>query len=288
MNSAIQAMIDRYHPQNDTEKENAIKKVIQEIALAGLSRSGFFKKVAFYGGTCLRIFHGLNRFSEDLDFALLSNDSSFKLEDYFGTLEKEFLSYGIEVHVDSKMSHQSTAIQSAFLKGNTLMLLLTLFPSSVDARNAIPNQKMKVKFEIDTENPEGGTTEYRYRLLPAPYEIQIFDEASLFAGKIHALLCRNYQHHVKGRDFYDYLFYISKGTRINLTYLGNKLMNSNHIARGSILTIEIVKTMLRDKFLSVDYASAKVDVYHFISDHKNLDLWSAELFISTLDTLHSM
>lgn len=287
MNNAIQVMLNRYNPQNSDERQNAIKEIIQEIALAGLSRGGFFTKAAFYGGTCLRIFHGLNRFSEDLDFALLNNDSSFKLDDYFDALEKEFLSYGLQVQVETKKKDQSADVKSAFLKGNTLNLLLSLFPNSEDAKSVISSQKIKVKLEIDTENPSGGITEYRYPMLPAPYEVQIFDEATLFAGKIHAVLCREYKHHVKGRDYYDYLFYVGKGTKINLAYLQNKLINSNKIAKETVLTIDAVKKMLREKFMTVNYESAKEDVYSFIIDKRSLDFWKAALFISTLDFLQA-
>jgi len=285
MNNAIQAMLDRYNPQNNDERQSAIKEIVQEIALAGLSRGGFFKKAAFYGGTCLRIFHGLNRFSEDLDFALLKNDPSYKLDEYFPALEKEFLSYGLKINVEPKKKDESTEVQSAFLKGNTLTLFMSLFPQSEDAKSVISTQKIKIKIEIDTDNPSGGITEYRYRMLPAPYEVQIFDEATLFAGKIHAVLCRNYKRHVKGRDYYDYLFYCGKGAKINLAYLENKLKNTGKIARDAVLTLAIVKKMLKEKFTTVDYEFAIEDVSNFINDKQGLDLWKAELFVSTLNNL---
>ena len=286
MNNIIETMIARYHPQNQMERENAIKEIIQEIALAGLSRAGFFSKAAFYGGTCLRIFHGLNRFSEDLDFALLEKDPSFKLDAYFPALKKEFESYGIDMSIESKIKNESTGVQSAFLKGNTLTLMMSFFPKSEDAKRAVSNQKIKIKFEIDVDNPSGGVTEFKYKMLPAPYEVQIFDEATLFAGKIHALLCREYQHNVKGRDYYDYLFYIGKGSRMNLRYLENKLKNTGgKIDEHEALTLEKVKAMLKERFESTDYESAKADVSNFIEDIDSLRLWKKELFLSTLDSL---
>ena len=288
MNSVIETMLNKYNPQNNASRENAIKEVIQEIALAGLSRGGFFEKAAFYGGTCLRIFHGLNRFSEDLDFALLEKDPDFQLEKYFPALKKEFQSYGIEINVESKKKEDDADVQSAFIKGNTLMLMMTFFPKSEDAKNVIPNQKIKIKFEIDTDNPSGGATEFRYKMLPAPYEIQIFDEATLFAGKIHAILCREYKHHVKGRDYYDYLFYIGKGSKFNLKYLENKLKNTGGIiSDDESLTLEKVKDLLVKKFSSTDYESAKADVSNFINDKESLALWKKELFLSTIDELKS-
>ena len=102
MNSVIETMLEKYNPHNNEERENAVKEIIQEIALSGLSRGGFFEKAAFYGGTCLRIFYGLNRFSEDLDFALIEKDPNFRLNDYFPVLEKEFDAYGIKLSVEEK------------------------------------------------------------------------------------------------------------------------------------------------------------------------------------------
>ena len=286
MNSVIEAMLAKYNPKNNEERENAIKEIIQEIALAGLSRGGFFKKAAFYGGTCLRIFHGLNRFSEDLDFALLEKDSNFKIEDYFSALKKEFESYGIDMIIEAKNKNENNNVQSAFLNGNTLMLMMSFFPKSEDAKNVVSNQKIKIKFEVDTDNPIGGIAEYKYKMLPAPYEVQIFDEATLFSGKIHAILCRSYKNHVKGRDYYDYLFYIGKGSKFNLKYLENKLKNTGGIIdNDETLTLDKVKELLKTKFESIDYESAKADVSNFIIDKESLKIWKKELFISTLNEL---
>ena len=286
MNNAIEAMLSRYSPTNNYERESAIKEILQEIALAGLSRGGFFKKAAFYGGTCLRIFHGLNRWSEDLDFALLSKDPDFKLDDYFPALEKEFKSYGIDISVETRKKDDDASVQSAFLKGNTMTLMMSFFPKSEDAKRIVSNQKIKIKFEIDTDNPSGGVTEFKYRMLPAPYEVQIFDESTLFAGKIHAIICRDYKHHVKGRDYYDYLFYLGKGSKFNLAYLENKLKNTGgKIGNDETLTLERVKELLKERFEVVDYESAKKDVTRFISDQESLTLWKKELFLSTLGEL---
>ena len=285
MNNVIETMLWKYNPQNNEERENAIKEIIQEIALAGLSRGGFFEKAAFYGGTCLRIFYGLNRFSEDLDFALLKKDPNFKLTDYFPTLKKEFSSYGIEINVLEKGKNSNSEIQSVFIKGNTLILMMSFFPTNDDTRKIISNQMIKIKFEVDTDNPEGGIMETKFRMLPAPYEVKVFDESTLFAGKIHAIICRNYKSHVKGRDYYDYLFYIGKGARFNLKYLENKLKNTGAIAQNEKLTLEKVKEILKTRFETIDYESAKDDVSNFVNDKNILKLWKKELFISTLNDL---
>ena len=286
MTNAIETMLEKYNPQNNDDRENAIKEILQEIALAGLSRGGFFEKVAFYGGTCLRIFYGLDRFSEDLDFALLENDLNFTLDEYFPYLEKEFQSFGIEMIVESKVKDENSEIRSAFLKGNTLILMMSFSPKSEDAKRVVSNKKIKIKFEVDINNPSGGETINKYRMLPSPYEIKIFNESTLFAGKIHAIICREYKNHVKGRDFYDYLFYVSKGAKINLNYLENKLKNTGgKIQNDEKLTLEKVKELLKNRFESVDYESAKEDVKNFINDVESLKLWNKDLFLETLYNL---
>ena len=215
----------------------------------------------------------------------MKKDNTFQLKNYFPQLQKEFLSYGIDVFFESKEKTHDNTIQSAFVKSNTLMLYMALFPESEDAKKVISNQRIKIKFEVDTSNPPGGNTEIRYQMLPAPYDVQIFDEPSLFAGKIHALLCREYKQHVKGRDYYDYLFYTGKGSPVNLIYLENKLKATGKISADSALTPEMVKKMLSDKFNTTDYQSAKEDVASFIKDTEGLKYWSPSLFISTLSKL---
>lgn len=286
MDNIVQVMLEKYHPSNNVERENAVKEIIQEIVLAGLSRGGFFSQAAFYGGTCLRIFYGLNRFSEDLDFALISKDPNFNIKDYFPFIEKELAAHGINMDISLKSKGDNIDVQTAFVKGNTLMLFLQFFPNDDESRHIVGNQKIKIKFEIDIDNPSGGCTEIKYQLLPSPYEVRVFDESTLFAGKIHAIICRDYKNHVKGRDYYDYLFYCGKGTKINLLYLENKLKNTRVLKENETLTLNKVKEMLENKFNNVDYESAKEDVSNFITNKDSLSIWSKELFLSTLDKIH--
>lgn len=284
MNNIFEIMLNKYHPKDSKQKKNAIKEIVQEIVLSGLSRGGFFDKAVFYGGTCLRILYGLDRFSEDLDFALINKDSNFTLEEYFPSVRKELLSYGLDMDVTKKEKNNSE-VQSAFVKGNTQMLMLSFFPNDELSNTAFKNQMIKIKFEVDTDNPEGGVIVNKYRLLPSPYAIKVFDEPTLFAGKIHAILCREYKNRIKGRDYYDYLFYCAKEVPINLTYLENKLKNSKRLSDDIIFDIDKVKQMLKERFETVDYNIAKEDVAGFINNPDSLWLWNKELFISTLDNL---
>lgn len=285
MNNILKTMLDKYNPQTIIERDNAIKEIIQEIALSGLSHAGFFEKAAFYGGTCLRIFYGLDRFSEDLDFALYSNVNDFNIEDYFPRLIKEFESYGINVEITHKSKSVNTMVESAFINSNSLTLMLEFFPNLAESKELVFNQKTKIKFEIDIGNPCGGTIERKYMLLPSPYEACVFSESTLFSGKLAALLCRNYKNNVKGRDYYDYLFYVSKGAKINLKYLEEKLKKNLKIEEAETLTLDAVKALLKDRFISVDYNMAINDVSRFINNTEKLKLWSSDLFISTLENL---
>ena len=285
MNSVISSMIEKYQPTSKKERENAINEVLQEIVLAGLSRSDFFSKAAFYGGTCLRIFYGLNRFSEDLDFALISKDESFNLNDYFPSIKKELASYGIEMELSSK-AKDNTDVQTAFAKGDETSLFM-LFFSQNDSLGISKDQKIKIKFEVDMNNPNGGITETKYRFLPAPCEVKVFDESTLFSGKIHAIICRDYKNRVKGRDYYDYLFYCGKGTKINLDYLKNKLINTGKIKADDEFSIDSVKSLLKERFEIVNYVLAKEDVKLFIKEKETLNVWSKDLFLATLDNLNA-
>lgn len=226
-------------------------------------------------------------FLKDLDFALTDNDDNFSLDEYFPFLEKEFKSYGIEINVESKLKSFDSKVQSAFIKGNTYVLMMSFFPKNEDAKKVISNQKLKIKFEVDTANPNGWKTETKFKMSPSPYEVKVFDESTLFTGKIHALIYRNYKNYVKGRDYYDYLFYIGACSKFNLEYLENKLKNTNDNFKDERITLDKVKELLKERFENIDYESTKADVSNFISDKDSLKLWKKELFLSTLDLLNN-
>lgn len=267
------------------EKRNSMKEVVQEIILCGLSRSGFFKIAAFYGGTALRIFHELDRFSEDLDFSLKTPDPSFSIAEYLPLLEKEIRSYGLNFRVEAKVKAADSAVKSAFLKGNTKEHMLLFYADEPFAQSIGPNELIKVKLEVDTNPPDYAAFEIKYRLLPIPYEIALYDMPSLFAGKIHAVICRAWKDRVKGRDLYDYVFYRSRGTAVNLKHLAARLAQSGYIPEGKQITIEDVNGMLCRRFANIDYAQAKKDVLTFIKNPDALDVWKADFFCEITENL---
>lgn len=285
MNSVIGEMLKAYPTGGPGDKKNAIKEIIQEIVLCGLSRAGFFRKAAFYGGTALRIFYGLDRFSEDLDFSLLKPDPNFNLSAYFPALKKEAESYGLNLDISVKEKSKDSNILSAFLKGNTREHMLVFYgiDSSTGGTNA--NETIKIKFEVDINPPAGAETERKYRLLPAPYEVALYDTPSLFAGKVHAVICRAWKSRVKGRDLYDYVFYLSRGATLNTGHLKARLVQSGAWEEKEDFGISDAKKLLFERFGNIDYAQAKEDVLPFIKDPSSLDVWSGDFFRQITENL---
>lgn len=285
MKSSVAAMIDRYEARTPLERRHAAKEVMQEIALCGLARGGFFDHVAFYGGTALRIFYGLDRFSEDMDFSLMAPDETFDLAAFFPVLEAEAASHGLSVTLERKEKTRESDIQSAFLKGNTREHLLHFYPEE-DFFAGIPrDEKLKIKFEVDVNPPALATFERRYQLLPAPYEVNLYDGPSLFAGKIHAVLCRSWKNRVKGRDLYDYLFYLSRGIGVNLPHLRERLLQTGNISSKADFTLGTLKSMLAERFDAIDMKAAARDVEPFLNDPRSLDAWCPNLFKQATESL---
>lgn len=279
MKTILEQMVEAYQPKNNDEKRNVVKEVMQEITLCALSKAGFFEVAAFYGGTALRIFYGLDRFSEDLDFSLLTKNKDFDLNAYVLPLKTYVESFGLNVDIEIKHKTSDSAIQSAFLKGDTIEQFLLFYPNDL-VTGINKNEKVKIKFEIDTMPASLATYETKYRLLPIPYSIKLYDEASLFSGKIHAVICRSWKSRVKGRDLYDYVFYLTRNTKFNLAHLREKLIESNYISKDEHVDIEFVRKMLISRFDEINFNDAKKDVLPFIKDTSVLDIWCKDFFIS--------
>ena len=278
MNTAIEQMLKNYRIENIYDQKNAMKEIMQEIVLCGLSRAGFFQKAAFYGGTALRIFYGLDRFSEDLDFSLVTADPEFDLTVYFPVLEKEVRAFGLHVRIQEKEKTKESNIRSAFLKGNTKEHLLLFYADEKLAGSVARSEVVKIKFEVDINPPEYAGFEHKYRLLPTPYEVNLYDMPSLFAGKIHAVLCRAWKSRIKGRDLYDYVFYLSRGRVVNQKHLRARLLQSGFISEDVECTLPELRHMLYERFDTIDFRQAKQDVEPFIRDTASLNMWNADFF----------
>ena len=287
MKTILEQMVEAYQPKNNEEKRNVVKEVMQEITLCALSKAGFFDVAAFYGGTALRIFYGLDRFSEDLDFSLMTKNKDFDLSTYVPSLKRIVQSFGLNVEVEIKHKTLDSAIQSAFLKGDTIEQFLLFYPNDL-VTGINKDEKVKIKFEIDTMPASLATYETKYRLLPMPYSIKLYDEASLFSGKIHAVICRSWKSRVKGRDLYDYVFYLTRNTKFNLDHLREKLIESHYISQEDKFDVDFVKALLIARFNKIDFNDAKKDVLPFIKDTSILDIWSKEFFIAITSQLSNV
>ncbi len=281
MNQALEDMLSHYHPVTPLEWNHAMKEVVQEIALLGFWRSGFFEQAAFYGGTALRIFHGLNRFSEDLDFSLIHEQSTPRLEQTLSSVKTELAAWGLSFEAEPKSSGTRTGIESAFLKGNTRINLLTIGVPEDLSRHFPHSQKITIKLELDTTPPPGAATEIKTHLLPTPFQVRLYDLPSLFAGKLHALLFRDWKKRVKGRDFYDFVWYVSRGVPVNLPHLEARILHSDQ-QQIKQLDLQELHTLLKHRFASIDFSGAAEEVRPFLRDPRELELWSKEFFIDLI------
>lgn len=276
MNEAVEQMVAKYNPKSATDYENALKEVLQEIILLGLDRSGFFEKAAFYGGTALRIMHGLDRFSEDLDFTLLKSDPDFNLDKYFPSLERELQAFGFEFSLARVDKSEERATESAFLKASTQMLLLNIQNAKGFAAQTQKNQTLKIKFEVDVDPATSFETEIKTLLLPSPYTVKTLTLPSLFAGKMHAALLRKWKTRIKGRDFYDVQWYMARNTPIKKSYLEEKMKASD--ALDEPLTEELLINLFEKRADAIDWQQAQGDVLGFLKDKNQVKLWSADFF----------
>lgn len=285
MNDAIEAMVKNYGPIRDSrDRENALKEVVQLVTLLGLHRGGLFEVAAFYGGTALRLLYGLNRFSEDMDFCLESPDPDFKLSTYFDAIGGELKRFGFDAQLTEKKTGPDAVIESAFVKQDTLSGLLTI---GAENKRTQKGKLVKVRLEVDKANPDGADYCSKLVKLPTPFMVKTLTGESLFAGKVHAILARSYANRVKGRDYYDFSYYLSHGTSVNLRYLEAKLRDSGHLNTSQPLTISDLKLMLVERFRSVDFRKARDDVRPFLktADRTDLESWQADLFIAMVETL---
>lgn len=272
----IKDWLDSYKPSNKEEALQALREIMQEIALAGLQRAGFFEKAAFYGGTALRIFYGLNRFSEDLDFSLLEVNPDFSLDKYLDAILTEFQSLGMEVSVKEKQKTNKNNIESAFLKSETIwreLVLEDVVPQSGLEQKA----NIKIKLEVDTIPPLGFETEEKLLLRPFSFYVKCFSISDLFAGKMHALLFRKWGNNVKGRDWFDMEWYIKKGTPLSLKHFVLRAKDSGDWRNENITQDELFE-LLHTKIDNVDFNRIKADISRFIPNPKILDLWSPKYF----------
>jgi predicted nucleotidyltransferase component of viral defense system len=279
----IKEWIEEYNPQNVEEILSALREIMQEITLAGLSRTDFFEKAAFYGGPALRIFYGLERYSEDLDFSLIKPDSNFSIEPYFKAVIDEFKSLGLTVSIKEKKKTKQTAIDSAFLKAETIWQEIVL-EDIIKETGVRSNKTLKIKIEVDRQPPLNFKTEEKLLLRPFSFYVKCFTKPSLFAGKMHALLFRKWKNRVKGRDWYDLEWYIKKGIPLDVNHFLARAKDTNDWQDDRISNEQIIE-LLDTKIKSVSLSSIKQDVVRFIKNDDVLNIWSPEYFKDLIEKI---
>ena len=273
----IEQMLGRYELHTVHDHENALKEIIQEIVLLGLWRSKFYEKAVFYGGSALRILHKLDRFSEDLNFSLMQPEKAFNIKKYLGAVKSELELWGFDVSAEKKDKKNKSTIDSAFIKANTLVHLLKIDSNLKPHKNAV----MKIKLEIDQDPAIGFASDLKYHLHPIPFSIKTMTLSSLFAGKMHALLCRTTRTNIKGRDWYDLIWFVKNNIPCDLHYLKNKMLQTGHIDFSEALTKEKLVELVSKKSKEINFSLAKNDVEPFLknSEQKDeLNLWSDAFF----------
>lgn len=285
MHNAIKQMLKKYQPKTTTDSIRALREIIQEVALVGLWRAKFFEKAAFYGGTALRILYGLDRFSEDLDFSLLYPNNTFSLDLYNKAICEELSSFGIQSSVISKYKDFNSNIESAFIKTNTKQELINIGLKNFTLTGIDRNAIIKIKLEVDINPPNGFTVEAKSLSEPIPVFIKTYIAEDLFAGKIHALLCRKWKTNIKGRDWYDFCWFVRKKFPVNLNHLKQRMLQSGHLTVKDNLNKELLYAKLEQKILEIDFKRAANDVRAFINEPAILDYWSKDYFQKFLPQL---
>jgi len=285
MNSAVAAMLAKYDRRSADDHVNALREIFQEIALCGLWRGKFFERAAFYGGTSLRVLHGLDRFSEDMDFSLLAPDDQFDLAPYCAFVEEELTAWGFTAAVEKKEKTAESAVESAFLKANTREQLLVIDAGDAIASAIHGGSRLKIKIEIDTNPPPGFSTETRFLLQPIPFSVKTYDPPSLFAGKMHAVLCRGWRSRVKGRDWYDLVWYVARGTQLDLAHLEARMRQSGHYGEEAPLDADHLRHMLARKIEELDVGHARSEVERFLIDRSSVQVWSKAFFDSVAERI---
>ena len=278
MHEALAQMIAKYESARLEDTMRALREIMQEIALLGLWRSKFFEKAAFYGGTAMRILYGLDRFSEDLDFSLLKPMSDFDIAKYLAALQKELEAFGFDVRAEQRNKAVKSTVQSAFLKANTLNQLLVIETAEEILHEVPRGQVLKIKLEVDTDPPPGFSTDTKYLLQPIPFAVRVYALPDLFAGKMHAILCRKWKTRVKGRDWYDLVWYAAHHPQLHLSHLEQRMRQSGHWKNKKALSGESFDTLMQKAIERLSVDQARREVEPFVSNPDSLEVWSRDFF----------
>ena len=251
------------------EKLNRSRETLQILCLKIMHDKGYTNKLSFVGGTALRILFNLRRFSEDLDFSLV-NKKDYDFNELCSELIRQFKLFGFTM--DTKPQNKRT-VHSAMLKFEGLLKEIGL--------SALKGQKLSIKLEIDTNPPSGWHLENTIVNKLYMFNISHFDLSSMYATKISACFYRKY---LKGRDFYDLIWYLSKRIKPNFILLNNAIEQTQGHNPG--LDEKNFKNFLLEKIEKIDFSAVKKDVERFLEDRTELSLFDAQAIKDTINTIY--
>ena len=278
MNSAVAKMLEKYPITVPGDVLHALREILQEIALLGLWRGKFFDKAAFYGRTALRILYGLERFSEDLDFTLLVPTPGFDLGIYLDPVQRELAAFGFDMRVERRQKAKESPVQSAFLKADTVRQLLVIEAAEEVVKAVRRGQVLKIRIEVDTDPPPDFKTLTRYLLNPIPFAVRTVALPDLFAGKMHAVLCRRWKKRVKGRDWFDFVWYAANHPELHLAHLEQRMRQSGDWKGQADLTDEAFRERLDEAIDALDVNQARAEVEPFVKNPDAMIVWSRDFF----------
>jgi len=285
MKSVITTMLSKYDIHSKEDADKALREILQEVVLVGIWRAKLFEHMAFYGGTALRILYGLDRFSEDIDFSLLKPTPEFRWAPFASTIEDELKSFGFDFELSQRKKTFKSEVQSAFLKTNTIKALLQVGIPKDLIPGTHPSSLLKIKIEVDTNPVMGFKTTQMMLANPLPIPITTIVISDLFASKMHAALFRSWKNRVKGRDWYDVVWYIRNGHPINLRHFEACLKQNQSIDISEPLTPNSLRSIILEKIQTLDIVAVQDDIRYFIRDKDLLNAWSQEYLSSWIAKL---
>jgi len=241
------------------------REFLQLLILKIIYDKDYFNNLAFVGGTALRFLYGLRRFSEDLDFSLI-NKNGYKFDNFLEKITYELGKYGFSVDIKK---YAKEPVQSVMVKFKDILYLLGLSRQK--------SQKISIKLEIDSNPPKGWNTEFSLVNKHFVFTVLHFDIPSLYATKLHACFFRRY---IKGRDFYDLIWYVGRKAMPNFELLNNAIEQTEK--KKMNLNAKNFNDFLKERLGGIDFAKVRKDVERFIEDKNELKLLDRDMILKLL------
>ncbi|KZD16155.1 MAG: hypothetical protein AO396_04900 [Candidatus Fermentibacter daniensis] len=285
MNTILAQMVAGRRSAGAVRFAYALRESIQQIVLLGLWRARFFENASFYGGTALRLVHGMDRFSEDLDFSLLEPDHSFDMASWEMPVIRELGAFGIDAAVSPAKGKPPSPIRRIIVTMNERSAFIEAGASEPEYLSIPPKRLLKVRLEADVMPATGFLTVPGYIYSPLPFQVRCHSLPDLFASKMHAVLSRRWRNRVKGRDWHDMVWFAAHHPDLHLDYLTEKMKLSGEIGARETLDERTFRSRMVAAIDNLDIDSAIRDVEAFVTDPAALAVWSKDFFRSVAERI---